>query len=104
GRLSVPVVPRYSEESLFGFSVRELSSPDPTARVRAAERFRILGERAAAPALAAALHAERDPLVLTGLLGTFRTGASREGTAGVSPLPDAPEPPPRRPALPAHPT
>ena len=91
GRLSVPVVPRYSEESLFGFSVRELSSPDPTARVRAAERLRILGERAAAPALAAALHAERDPLVLTALLDTFRTVASREGTAVVAPLLEAPD-------------
>src|SRR5262249_18477871 len=95
GRLSVPVVPRYSEESLFGFSVRELSSPDPTARVRAAERLRILGERAAAPALAAALHAERDPLVLTALLDTFRTVASREGTAVGAPLPSAPAAPAR---------
>jgi hypothetical protein len=92
GRLGVPTAPRFSEESLFGFSVRELSSPDPSARVRAAERLRMLGERAAAPALAVALHAERDPAVLAGLLDAFRTLASREGTAVVAPLLEAPDP------------
>ena len=91
GRLAIPAVPRFSEESLFGFSVRELSSPDPSARVRAAERLRMLGERAAAPALAVALHAEREPTVLTALLDSFRTLASREGTAVVAPLLEAPD-------------
>ena len=92
GRLAVPPVPRFSEESLFGFSVRELSSPDPSARTRAAERLRMLGERAAAPALAVALHAEREPGVLTALLDSFRALASREGTAVVAPLLEAPDP------------
>src|SRR5262249_21798385 len=92
GRLSVPAAPRFSEESLFGFSGRDPSRPGPSARIRAAERLRILGERAAAPALAVALHAERDPLVLTALLDTFRTLASREGTAVVAPLLEAPDP------------
>jgi HEAT repeats len=92
GRLGLPTVPRFSEESLFGFSVRELSSPDPSARVRTAERLRMLGERAAAPALAVALHAERDPSVLVALLDAFRTLASREGTAVVAPLLEAPDP------------
>lgn len=91
GRLGVPSVPRYSEESLFGFSVRELSSPDPSARVRAAERLRMLGERAAAPALAVSLHGERDPTVLVALLDSFRALASHEGTAVVAPLLDSPE-------------
>jgi hypothetical protein len=91
GRLGIPAVPRFSEESLFGFSVRELSSPDPSARVRAAERLRMLGERAAAPALAVALHAEREPTVLTALLDAFRALASREGTAVVAPLLEAPD-------------
>lgn len=91
GRLGVPSVTRFGEESLFGFSVRELSSPDPSARVRAAERLRMLGERAAAPALAVALHGERDPTVLVALLDAFRPLAGREGTPVVAPLLDSPD-------------
>ncbi len=92
GRLAVPPSPRLGEESLFGFSIRELSSPDPSARTRAAERLRTLGDRAAAPALAVALHAERDDTVLVGLLEAFRALAAREGAAVVEPLLGAPEP------------
>jgi len=92
GRLAVPPSPRLGEESLFGFSIRELSSPDPSARVRAAERLRTLGDRAAAPALAVALHAERDDTVLVALLEAFRALATREGAAVVEPLLGAPEP------------
>jgi len=91
GRLAVPPSPRLGEESLFGFSIRELSSPDPSARSRAAERLRTLGDRAAAPALAVALHAERDDTVTVGLLEAFRALASREGSAVVEPLLGAPE-------------
>ena len=92
GRLAVPPTPRHGEESLFGFSVRELSSPDPSARCRAAERLRTLGDRSAAPALAVALHAERDDTVLVALLEAFRALATREGAAVVEPLLAAPEP------------
>ena len=92
GRLAVPPSPRLGEESLFGFSIRELSSPDPSARSRAAERLRTLGDRAAAPALAVALHAERDDTVLVALLEAFRALAAREGAAVVEPLLGAPEP------------
>jgi len=91
GRLAVPPSPRLGEESLFGFSIRELSSPDPTARSRAAERLRMLGDRTAAPALAVALHAERDETVLVALLEAFRALATREGAAVVEPLLGAPE-------------
>ena len=91
GRLAVPPSPRHGEESLFGFSIRELSSPDPSARCRAAERLRTLGDRAAAPALAVALHAERDDAVLVALLEAFRALATREGAAVVEPLLGAPE-------------
>jgi len=91
GRLAVPPSPRHGEESLFGFSIRELSSPDPTARCRAAERLRTLGDRTAAPALAVALHAEREDTVLVGLLEAFRVLGTREGTAVVEPLLGAPE-------------
>ena len=91
GRLAVPASPRHGEESLFGFSVRELSSPDPSARCRAAERLRTLGDRAAAPALAVALHAEREDTVLVSLLEAFRALATREGAAVVEPLLGAPE-------------
>jgi hypothetical protein len=92
GRLAVPPSPRLGEESLFGFSIRELSSPDPSARSRAAERLRTLGDRTSAPALAVALHAERDDTVLVALLEAFRALASREGAAVVEPLLGAPEP------------
>lgn len=91
GRLAVPPSPRHGEESLFGFSIRELSSPDPSARCRAAERLRALGDRAAAPALAVALHAEREDTVIVGLLEAFRALATREGAAVVEPLLGAPE-------------
>ncbi len=92
GRLAVPPSPRLGEESLFGFSIRELSSPDPAARSRAAERLRTLGDRTAAPAIAVALHAERNEAVLVALLEAFRALASREGSAVVEPLLGAPEP------------
>ncbi len=75
-----------TEETLFGFSVRELSAPDPGARVRAAERLKALGHSAAAPALAAALHAETDAKVQVALLTTFATFATHEGVSIVAPL------------------
>ena len=84
---TIPAVPRFSEESLFGFSVRELSSPDPSARVRAAERLRVLGERAAAPALAVALHAEREPTVLIALLDCLPRAGVPRGNGGGGPAP-----------------
>jgi hypothetical protein len=75
-----------TEETLFGFSVRELSAPDPQARVRAAERLRALGNRAAAPPLATALHTEREPSVLVALLAAFAELAHGEGAQVVAPL------------------
>jgi hypothetical protein len=88
-----------SEETLFGFSVRELSSPDSQSRIRAAERLRALGQRAAAPALATALHSEREPEVLVGLLSAFSSLAQREGAPVVLPLLESPSPEVRMAAL-----
>jgi hypothetical protein len=76
----------HTEQTLFGFSVRELSSPDGPARIRAAERLRALGDRAAAPALATALHAERDGKVTIALLAAFSELAQAEGAEVVVPL------------------
>lgn len=73
------------EETLFGFSVRELSAPEPGARVRAAERLRSLATPAAAPALAAALNAEQEPRVLVALLEAFAPASGPEGAAVVTP-------------------
>ncbi|HVE82555.1 MAG TPA: HEAT repeat domain-containing protein [Myxococcales bacterium] len=73
------------EESLFGFSVRELSAPEPRARVRAAERLRSLANPAAAPALASALNAEREAPVLVSLLEAFAPVSGAEGAAVVVP-------------------
>jgi HEAT repeat protein len=77
------------EQTLFGFSVRELSAPDPVARQRAAERLRALGQVASAPALATALHGEREPAVQVALLQAFAEVAPKEGAAVVQPLLDA---------------
>lgn len=81
-----------TEETLFGFSVRELSAPDAGARIRAAERLKALAHPAGAPALAAALHAETDPKVLEAFLVTFAQLAGKEGVAVVSPLVGSPSP------------
>lgn len=78
--------PGRSEETLFGFSVRELSAPDAAARARAAERLKALGHPAAAPALATALHAESEPSVQVALLAAFSSMAKAEGVAVVQPL------------------
>ncbi|WP_257457512.1 HEAT repeat domain-containing protein [Archangium lipolyticum] len=75
-----------SDETLFGFSVRELSAPDATSRVRAAERLKALGQPAAAPALATALHAETDPTVQVALLAAFSEVGKEQGASVVSPL------------------
>ncbi|WP_309896248.1 HEAT repeat domain-containing protein [Archangium sp.] len=74
------------DESLFGFSVRELSAPDATSRVRAAERLKALGQPAAAPALATALHAEKEATVQVALLAAFAEVGKEEGASVVSPL------------------
>lgn len=96
GRLGVPSLALSgagaTEETLFGFSVRELSAPDAAARVRAAERLKALGQPAAAPALASALHAESDPQVLVALLQAFACFAKAEGVAVVAPLLTSPFP------------
>ena len=108
GRLEVSdaqmeaLVPRHAgrtEETLFGFSVRELSAPDATARIRAAERLRALGQRAAAPVLAAALHAETEPEVTVVLLATFAALAHKEGAPVVLPLLESRSPEVRMAAL-----
>ena len=94
GRFAVPALALHgaghTEETLFGFSVRELSAPDAAARVRAAERLKALGQAAAAPALATALHGESDPAVLVALLQAFACFAKAEGLPVVMPLLSAP--------------
>ena len=77
--------PGRTEETLFGFSVRELSAPDAPARLRAAERLKALGHPAAAPALAAALNVETEPEVLASMLHSFAAFAHSEGAAIVMP-------------------
>lgn len=78
--------PGRSEETLFGFSVRELSSPDVQARVRAAERLVALKHPAAAPPLATALHGETEPVVQVALLAALATVAQSEAVPVVTPL------------------
>ena len=75
-----------TERTLFGFSVRELSNPDAGSRIRAAERLKALGDRAAAPALATALHSEQDAKVLVALVHAFASLATQEGAELVAPL------------------
>ncbi|MFZ5469551.1 MAG: HEAT repeat domain-containing protein [Myxococcota bacterium] len=91
--------PGRSEETLFGFSVRELSAPDPASRIRAAERLSALGHPAAAPALASALNAEEDPKVLVALLEAFSQFNFQSGEAILSPKLQSPHPEVRLAAL-----
>ncbi len=81
-----------TEETLFGFSVRELAAPDSQSRVRAAERLKALGHPAAAPALATALHNESDPIVQVALLASFSHFAKAQGAPIVAPLLTSPFP------------
>ncbi|MDP2270128.1 MAG: HEAT repeat domain-containing protein [Archangium sp.] len=78
--------PGRSEETLFGFSVRELSAPDASARVRAAERLQALRHPAATPALATALHGESEPSVQVALLNALASLAKSEALPVVMPL------------------
>lgn len=84
--------PGRTEETLFGFSVRELNAPDASARIRAAERLKALAHPAAAPALATALHAETESNVLVALLDAFSLFARGEGVAVVKPHLSSPSP------------
>ncbi|MCY1017344.1 HEAT repeat domain-containing protein [Pyxidicoccus sp. MSG2] len=81
-----------TDETLFGFSVRELSAQDAAARVRAAERLKALAQPAAAPALAAALHAETDSSAQVALLQAFASLCREQGASVVSPLLSSPVP------------
>jgi HEAT repeat protein len=110
GRLTVSVAelatleranpfPGRAEETLFGFSVRELSAPDASARVRAAERLAALGAPAAAPALATALHAETEARVKVALLEALSLLAKAEAVPVVVPQLSAPSPDVRMTAL-----
>jgi HEAT repeat protein len=81
-----------NEETLFGFSVRELSAPDAGARVRAAERLKALKHAAAAPVLAQALHHERMPKVQVALLDALANVAQKEAVPVVTPLLQSPSP------------
>ncbi len=77
--------PGRSEETLFGFSVRELSALDVQARVRAAERLKALAHPAAAPALATALNSETEPAALVAFLGAISGLAHEEAVPVVQP-------------------
>lgn len=82
--------PGRSEETLFGFSVRELAAPDAAARIRAAERLTALAHPAAAPAIATALHAETEPAAQVALLTALASLAKTEALPLVTPLLTAP--------------
>lgn len=77
--------PGRSEETLFGFSVRELSAPDAQARIRAAERLVALRHPASAPPLATALHSEAEPAVQVALLSALAVVARSEAVPVVTP-------------------
>ncbi len=84
--------PGRSEETLFGFSVRELSAVDVQARVRAAERLKALAHPAAAPALATALNCESEPAALVAFLGALSGLAHEEAVPVVQPHLTSPSP------------
>jgi hypothetical protein len=84
--------PGKSEETLFGFSVRELSALDANSRARAADRLKALGHPAAAPAVATALHSETDAGAQVALLGALAVLAKTEAVPVVKPHLTAPAP------------
>jgi len=83
---SPPSLGARTEETLFSFSVRELASPEPAARKRAAERLKALGNPAAGAAVAAALHEETQADVQVALLGAFSGLAKSEGVPIIAPM------------------
>jgi hypothetical protein len=83
--------PTRSEETLFALSLRELSSPDHLARLRAAQRLKALGPKPALPGAAAALHGERDAEVRCALLQVLSAAGEASALPLVSPHFEAPE-------------
>jgi hypothetical protein len=71
-----------AEETLYAFSLKELTAGDASARCRAASRLRTLEPRAAVPALATALGCEKDPSVKAAILESLTAA----GDASVIPL------------------
>lgn len=71
-----------SEETLFALSLRELTSSDARSRLRAAQRLKTLGARAATPAVAASLKAETDAEVAAALIEVL----AASGDASVLPM------------------
>jgi len=86
------VFPGHTEETLFGFSLRELTSSDGVARARAAERLEALGNPAAGPALSTALGAEPDPSVQVKLLNALVSFGRPDSVHVVSPHLTSPSP------------
>lgn len=83
--------PTRSEETLFALSLRELSSPDPLARLRAAQRLKALGPKPALPGAAAVLHGERDAEVRCALLQVLSAAGDASALPLLSPHFEAPE-------------
>lgn len=78
-------IPR-SEETLLEFSIRELRAADVSARIRAADRLRALGQEASAPALASALHQEKSSEARVALLRAFAAVGNAAGAQVVEPM------------------
>jgi hypothetical protein len=74
-----------SEETLFALSLRELSAPDASTRLRAAARLKSMNPRAALPALASALHAEADADTCKVLIEAVADAASPSALPLLSP-------------------
>lgn len=74
-----------AEETVFAFSLRELSSPLPDSRQRAAQRLAALKSREAAAALAAALNAEGETAVKPALIEALAATGGVEVLALLSP-------------------
>ncbi|MBS2028671.1 MAG: HEAT repeat domain-containing protein [Deltaproteobacteria bacterium] len=74
-----------AEETVFAFSLRELSSPHGDGRARAAQRLGALKSREAAAALAAALNAESDASVKPALIEALAATGGEEALPLLSP-------------------
>lgn len=74
-----------AEETVFAYSLRELGSPFPDSRKRAADRLRALSSREASAALAAALNVETHAEVKPALIDALAASGGIEALSLLSP-------------------
>ena len=89
GRLAVPGSESRQtrgDDTFFDCSVRELKAQRPETRISAAQRLAALGDRVAAPSIAATLQHEDEPAVQVAMLASYAALSGRDGVSVASPF------------------